>query len=113
MTTAKQELSGAIGSDITSDFITQSYTKHQAAIIFYSDAALTNVVGKETMSGHVDFAASETGEEYALMSDGRLTLGSSTYARPNAVGSYRYIKATFSNITGATHFKLIISSFAG
>jgi len=47
------------------------------------------------------------------MSDGRLTLGSSTYARPNAVGSYRYIKATFSNITGATHFKLIISSFAG
>ena len=86
---------------------------HFIAILFFSDEGHTEVVDKGLMSGSVEFLVSEDGREFGTVSDGLLDLGTAMYDRPNGKGSWEQVKASFSAVTGATHYEILVSSFAG
>ena len=86
---------------------------HFIAILFFSDENHAVVVDKATMTGSVTFVISEDGREFGTVSDGLLTLGSSMYNRPSTNASAEQVKATFSSVAGATHYEILVSSFAG
>jgi len=107
------EKSGAISDGPAIQGIDANLLSHFISILFFTDATQTVIVDKATMTGGVTFELSEGGDEFATMSDGTLTLGTSQYSRPNASGSYNTAKATFNTVVGATHYKMLVSSFAG
>ena len=91
--------------------IDENLSAHTISIVFYTNSAFTVAVDKATMTGNVVFEMSETGEEFGTMPEGTLTLGTTTYDRPNTIGSYSKVRATFNAVTGASHYKMLISSF--
>lgn len=106
------EKSGAIADGPAIQGLDVNLKSHFISILFFTDATQAVVVDKATMTGNVIFELSEGGNEFATMSDGTLTLGTSQYSRPNASGSYSNARATFNTVVGATHYKMLVSSFA-
>ena len=82
--------------------------------MFYTDDTYTVPVDQAAMSGTVTFTASETGEDFSYgdIDNGVLTLGVVTkYDRPfAALASLTSFKIDFAGITGASHYRVIISS---
>ena len=114
MPTQRVEFSGAITDGDAIINVEEMYERHQISIRFFTDSTYTTLVDKSTMSGSVTFTASEFGDEFGDVSNnGVLTLGVATYARPDFSGSVRVVKAAFTSVVGATHYKILISSFAG
>lgn len=105
--------SGAIADGSAIKGIDKNLLSHLISISFFTNSAQTVIVDKATMTGNVVFELSESDKEFGTMLDGTLTLGSTQYDRPNASGSYETLRATFNTVIGATHYKIIISSFAG
>lgn len=83
---------------------------HFASIQFFTDSTMTTLVDKSTMTGTATVTGSECGREYGTMKNGTITMGESTYNRPNALGSYDSFKVTLSGITGAAYFRLTLAS---
>lgn len=114
MPTTRVELPGAIldGSALVN--VEEMYERHQISIRFFTDDTYATLVDKATMSGTVTFTASEFGDEFGDVSNnGILTLGTATYSRPDLTGSIKVVKADFGSVVGASHYKILVSSFAG
>lgn len=107
------EKSGAIADGPAITGLDINLLSHFISILFFTDATQAVIVDKATMTGNVVFELSENGDEFGTMSDGTLTLGTTNYSRPNAGGSYSTARATFNTVVGATHYKMLVSSFAG
>lgn len=106
-------ISGAIADGPAITGMDVNLQSHFISILFYTDATQAVIVDKATMTGTVVFEMSENGDEFGTMPDGTLALGTSQYNRPNALGSYNTARATFTTVVGATHYKMLVSSFAG
>ena len=107
------EKSGAIADGPAIQGLDINLLSHFISILFFTDATQAVIVDKATMTGNVVFEMSENGDEFGTMANGTLALGTSQYNRPNATGSYATAKATFDTVVGATHYKMLVSSFAG
>lgn len=107
------EKSGAIADGPAIQGLDINLLSHFISILFFTDATQAVIVDKATMTGNVVFELSEDGNEFGTMIDGTLTLGVSQYNRPIASGSYTKARATFNTVVGATHYKMLVSSFAG
>lgn len=94
--------------------IRKSYERHYLNIVFFSDADYTTGVATSSMGGSVEFTATDNRLEYGGISDGTVTLGTTTYPRPNLQGSIDAVRVDLSGITsanGATHFIAYLNSF--
>ena len=114
MPTQRVEFSGVIADGDAIINVEEMYERHQISIRFFTDSTYATLVDKSTMTGSVTFTASEFGDEFGDVSNnGVLTLGNATYDRPDFVGSVKVVKAAFTSVVGATHYKILVSSFAG
>lgn len=104
---------GAIADGPALKGVDTNLENHYVSIRFYSDSGFRNIVDKATMTGTVTVEMSEIGDEFGTVSDGTITLGTTQYNRPNSSGSISQVRATFNTVTGATHFRMLVSSFAG
>lgn len=105
--------SGAIADGPAIQGLDENLLSHFISILFFTDDTFSVVVDKLNMTGNVVFEMSETGKEFGTMNNGTLFLGGSQYNRPDARGSYEEARATFNTVTGATHYQILIASFAG
>lgn len=93
------------------DDVPMNLMNHFISIQFFADSTLSTLVDKATMTGTATVMGSEYGREYGTMKNGAITLGTSDYDRPNALGSYESFRVTLSGITGASHFRMTLASF--
>ena len=96
--------------DYIIDNVPLSLMNHFLSIQFFTDSTMSTLVDKSTMTGTATVMGSEYGKEYGTMQNGTIVLGSSTYDRPNALGSYESFRVTLSGITGAAYFRLTLAS---
>ena len=113
-TVKDQFLSGLIADGTGTKTLDSNSFMHVISIMFYSDAGLSVVVDKANMTGDVIFEMSETGEEFATMTNGTLALGTTQYSRAEGVGSYKEARVTFDTVAGggATHYRMLVASSA-
>ena len=107
---------------VYSDQINDECIKHSIYIEFFpnDDFIQSELVDESTMTGTVTFAATPrhsldagVGEKYIATPDSVMVLGSSDPVVPHPAGRVRRVRATFSGITGATHYRLIVHSSEG
>ena len=109
----RYETKDAIASgDAISPDIGNAYERHYISFTFFTDDTYAVEVDPATMTGTIDVEASETGTVYGVATNSPITLGAA-YPRPNLASSVKKIKATFNTVVGATHYKMLVSSFAG
>lgn len=96
--------------DYVIDNVPLGLMSHFLSIQFFTDSTMTTLVDKSTMTGTATVMGSEYGREYGTMQNGTITMGESTYDRPNAAGSYESFRVTLSGITGAAYFRLTLAS---
>jgi len=114
MSSKRYQFSGSTAdADILSPDMSWTYERGYVSFVFYSDAALTNVV--TPLGGTIITTVSENGDIYGSVSEGStsvLNVGpSATYLRPNWAGSARKLKLNLAGITGSAFFKCVISRF--
>lgn len=93
--------------DFISQDLSKQYTKGIVSITFYSDEYKTPVT---PTSGKIVFTASEDNFNFGDLDEGEVDVTNKKYKRPYwALGSMQNVKASFSDVTGATHFVIRIS----
>ena len=96
----------------STDTINDQDERFYFSIVFYSDAALTQVV--TPTAGTVRVNASETGDQYgeAGVIDATLAGAVSTYPRINFTGSISSVSINLDSVAGASHFKFKVGSYS-
>lgn len=108
---ATSVLQGAITDGIgVTDMPGFRYERHYVHVEFFSDAEYQNMVDKSTMTGVCKVELSENGIEYGTLTNGSISLGSATYNRPHAAGSYETVRFDPNTISGATHYRVTVHS---
>lgn len=108
---ARLSVSGVtLDGDYVINDVPMGLMNHFLSIQFFTDSTMTTLVDKSTMTGTATVMGSEYGREYGTMQNGTITMGESTYDRPNALGSYDSFRVTLSGITGAAYFRLTLAS---
>lgn len=97
--------------------IDEIYERHYISVELFSDSTFETSVDTATMAGDIIVDASDNGTQFAdIESNGTITLGTSSYGRPNLSGNIKVVRINFNGVTnfnGATHFILNVNSNRG
>jgi hypothetical protein len=97
--------------DYSTDKVNDRDQHYYLSIVFYSDAALTQVA--TPTAGTVTVTASETGEQYGNVGtiDATLAGANSSYDRLKFSGSISSVNVNLLDVAGASHFRFKIGAY--